>query len=277
MKKHELTFLLLMAGILVLTACDKDGEIQSVDVSVAELEAAYDDAYEEVDAIVESTLSFFDVAGRVAEGEEDEIIRCGVKTHDFENKTITIDFGDGCVGRGNRMRKGKIIITYTDRKFIPGSTATITFEGFSINDIEVEGIRTRTNVSSTIYDNPSFTITLENGKMTWPDGTFAERNVTHTRTWERSGSPLNDSFVVEGSSEGINRNGVSYTVRIMAPVRYKRACWSSGVFIPVEGIKLVEREGMEDVLVDYGDGTCDNLVTITVNGVSKEVEITNRK
>jgi hypothetical protein len=36
---------------------------------------------------------------------------------------------------------------------------------------------------------------------------------------------------------------------------------------------LFKREGHPDMLIDYGDGTCDTLVTVTVNGVSREVDL----
>lgn len=275
MKAFRLPLLLAGSVLFLFTSCDKEKETEAIDTSPAELEATYDDAFEEVDAIVESTMVFFNENGRVAEEVEDELIRCGIKTHDFENKTITIDFGDGCEGWGGRIRKGKIIITYTDRKFVPGSIWTITFEDFYINDIKVEGVRTCTNVSTSFEDDPSFNITLENGKLTWPDGTFAEREANHTRTWIRMGSPLRDEITLIGSASGVNRRGVSYTVTIVSMLRFKRACWASRIFIPVEGVKLIKREGQPDVLIDYGDGTCDSMVTVTIDGISREVNLRN--
>jgi hypothetical protein len=58
-------------------------------------------------------------------------------------------------------------------------------------------------------------------------------------------------------------------------IRYKRACWATRIFIPVEGTKLIKREGYPDTLVDYGDGTCDALVTVTVDGISREINLRN--
>jgi hypothetical protein len=276
MKAFRLPLLLAGSILFILSSCDKEKETEAIDTSPAELEATYDDAFEEVDAIVESTMNYFNENARVAETEEEnDLIRCGIKTHDYENKIITIDFGDGCEGWGGRIRKGKIIITYTDRKFVPGSVWTITFEDFYINDIQVEGLRTCTNVSTSFEDDPSFNITLENGKLTWPDGTFAEREANHTRTWIRMGSPLRDEITLIGSASGTNRRGVAYTVTIVSMLRFKRACWATRIFIPVEGVKLIKREGYPDVLIDYGDGACDALVTVTIDGVSREMNLRN--
>ena len=273
MKAFRLPLLFAGAMLFLFTACNKEDETPGMDDSPVELEATYDDTFEEVDAIVDAAMTYFNEGGRVAEEEVDELIRCGIRTHDYENKTITIDFGDGCIGWGGRIRKGKIIITYTDRKFVPGSIWITTFEDFYVNDIKVEGLRTCTNVSVSIEDNPSFNIMLEGGKLTWPDGTFAEREANHTRTWIRMGSPLRDEITLIGSASGVNRRGVSYTVTIVSMLRFKRACWATRIFIPVEGVKLIKREGQPDVLIDYGDGTCDSLVTVTINGVSREVDL----
>ena len=43
--------------------------------------------------------------------------------------------------------------------------------------------------------------------------------------------------------------------------------------IPVEGIKVKKFEDGTIVTIDYGDGTCDNLVTITKDGVTETVEL----
>ncbi|MBR9998477.1 MAG: hypothetical protein KFF73_05865 [Cyclobacteriaceae bacterium] len=275
MKAFGLRLLVAGSVLLAITSCDKEEETQAIDTAPVALEATYDDTFEEVDGIVESAMIYFNENGRVAEEEVDERIRCGIKTHDFENNTIIIDFGEGCVGWGGRIRKGKVIITYTDRKFIPGSVWVTTFEDFYVNDIKVEGVRTCTNVSASLDDHPSFNIMLENGKLTWPDGTFAEREANHTRTWIRMGNPLRDEVTVIGSASGKNRREVNYTMTIVSMMKYKRACWATRIFIPVEGVKLFKRDGQPDMLIDYGDGTCDSLVTVTVDGISREVDLRN--
>jgi hypothetical protein len=40
----------------------------------------------------------------------------------------------------------------------------------------------------------------------------------------------------------------------------------------VDGVKLLttEKRQME---INYGDGACDRIVTVTINGTSKEIEI----
>ena len=62
-------------------------------------------------------------------------------------------------------------------------------------------------------------------------------------------------------------------MEITKPLVFKRECSSSRKFsIAVEGTKELTIDG-KLIVIDYGDGTCDNKVTITINGTSKEVEV----
>jgi hypothetical protein len=62
-------------------------------------------------------------------------------------KTITIDFGDACVGLDGKLRSGKIIISLTAPLRQPGSVLTISLENFYINHIHIEGTKTISNLS----------------------------------------------------------------------------------------------------------------------------------
>ena len=187
--------------------------------------------------------------------------------------TITIDFGTGCTDARGNVRKGIIRIKYNGRRFLPTSTVETTFEGYYINDVKIEGTRTVTNISGSTESAPKYTIVLVGGKTTWPDGTFATREVNRTREWIRATTPLLDSWIITGTASGTNRKSRVYSMEITKPLVFKRECASSRkVSIAVEGTKELTVDG-KLVVIDYGDGTCDNKVTITINGTSKEVEV----
>jgi hypothetical protein len=269
-----------LATIIALTffasSCQEDvespGQLSEVDILAVENEAVAESAFEDIDDIGFESLLYFESGGRIAENE-DSPIRCAVKTHDTENKTIVVDFGEGCIGKNGRERKGKIIITYTDRKFMPGAVHTMTFENFYVDGKLIEGTRTRTNISAGTDDYLRFSVVLENGKVTWEDGTFATREANWETSRIRTPNPINDERIRTGSASGINKEGLEYTVNITKAIVWKRACMASDrIKIPVEGIKVKITDG-NTVTVDYGDGTCDNLVTITKDGVSETVEL----
>ena len=82
---------------------------------------------------------------------------------------------------------------------------------------------------------------------------------------------MNDEFIVEGTANGKNREGVQYNVRILTPIKYRVACWATGVFIPVEGEKEIKIDE-KVVLIYYGDGSCDRTIIISVDGQMKQYQ-----
>lgn len=192
--------------------------------------------------------------------------------------TIVFDFGDGCEDIFGNVRKGKIIVNFVGRRFLPGSVITTTFDGYSINDIALEGVRTLTNISASSEDSPMFQVTLEDGKATWPDGNVATREHCFVRTWIRALNPLNDELEVvqcddvEVAASGTNRRGRAYTMSILEPIVYKRGCP-----LAVSGVKeFTDVASGKVITVDYGDGECDRIITITVGGESRNVNVGRR-
>jgi hypothetical protein len=188
--------------------------------------------------------------------------------------TITVDFGTvGCTdGKGN-TRKGKIVVEFHGRRFMPGATITTYLQAYEINGIKLEGTRIVTNATTSTEETPAFTIVLSGGRVTWPDASIATREVERTRVWHRETNPLNDSWTISGTASGTNRKGKEYAISITKPLVYKRECALNGkIFMAVEGTKELTTDGKK-VTIDYGAGECDRLVTITINGVSREVEV----
>ena len=234
-------------------------------------EAAFDD----VEDLTEESLdlSSFD-AGRFGRRN---IPDCAVVTKDEEAQTITIDFGDGCEGRRGRIRSGVIIITWTGTRGEAGFTKVVTFENFFVDGVQVEGTRTSVNVSGSDANPKIHNVTLVGGQLTFEDGTIATRDADHTRTWEETEDDVIKTKY--GNASGINLDGLQYSkvVDESNPLLFKRSCKESGIFAPVSGITTISVEGEEDKIIDYGDGTCDNIATVTQGDVTEEIELNARK
>jgi hypothetical protein len=267
---------------MIITACEEQeehtlqGGIDEQDIESMSSEEELQTAYDELDLISieanENMDSDKNPGGRVQTDETDRFTRCASVTHHKEAMTITIDFGDGCEGPDGKVRSGIIYITYTGRLLIPGSVWTITSRGYTVNRKLLEGTKTITNISESIRNDVSFHKLLEGGKITWPDETFATREVDKTFTWVRGDNPLMDEFHVEGVANGLTRRGIAYESTNISTIIWKRVCRLHGVCIPVQGLKLVERRALPDILLDFGDGQCDTQVTITKNGQSRVIE-----
>lgn len=257
--------LIPVIGMMVLiSSCSEDGEtgtdlVQEFDL---ESEATIEANYEDVDDIVDAGVESQDPNGRIA---EDEILDGATITHDRDNSIITIDYGTGVEGPGGRIRKGQVIITYDGLRWEPGSFREVTFEDFSIDDVQVEGIRRLENTAESTDDNPEFTVTLQGGKLTFTDSTTATREVNKVRSWDRAANPINDEVGVTGSASGSRRDGVTYSVEILERIVYKRDCRRARIFVPVAGVKQIT-SGENVAVIDYGDGECDNIATVSING-----------
>ena len=154
---------------------------------------------------------------------------------------------------------------------MPGSTVVTTTDNYTINGIKLEGTRTLTNITGSTSDAPKFEAMLANGKATFiADGTVAERESDITWQWTRAANPADDYLTIDQSStaSGVTRAGRSYEVSLTKALKYKRFCG-----IAVEGIKNYIIDGSKQITIDYGDGTCDKSVTITVNGITRNLTV----
>lgn len=261
--------------IALLSSCaEQELPFNPQDSDNAEIEVLAEAYFEDTDDIAANAMLGINEDGGRYENIEDERTTCATVTYtgDRTGGTIVIDFGNGCTDARQTTRKGKIIITYEGRRFLPNSKVTTTFENYFVNDIKIEGTRTLTNVTESRVDAPKFRIVLQGGKATWPDGSFITRESDHVREWKRAVSPLNDEIWVTGNASGTNKSERSYTVEITNPLIYKRTCAAERVFIAVQGTKVL-RTNSREVITDYGDGTCNRTITITVNGVSREITV----
>ena len=150
-------------------------------------EAAMESVMEDLDNVAEAAMIAANAGGRFF---EDELLSCATVTQNQELKTVIIDFGDGCIGPRGRMRSGRIVITYTDRRLVSGAVKTVTLEDFEVDSVGIEGTRVFTNIMESENDFPMFRIQLMGGRLTFSDGTIATRESDHTRTWVRGANPL---------------------------------------------------------------------------------------
>jgi len=185
-------------------------------------------------------------------------------------KTVTIDFGNGCLGKDGKLRKGKIITVYTGKMHIPGSKATTTFDGYMVDSFHVEGTHIVQNVSSS--NQRAWNRRVVDGKITNTNsGKWVSWNCdkTHTQV-EGNGTPFwpfDDVFNITGSAKGEKSNGNSWSAEVSTPLVRKFICYWI-----VSGTVNITHNGVSGVL-DYGNGECDNKATITVNGVVKDITL----
>lgn len=279
----------------VVSCSDESTQLQQEAADVAE-DAITDYYFEDADDMAGLAIisdSGTDDGGRVASGARnvnvnDQRFTCATVTITLDEDStpntpkgeIVIDFGNGCTDVIGNERKGKIHVRFTGRRFCANTTVVTTFENYSVNGIKLSGTRTLTVLTPCANINSAkFRIRLENGKAIWPDGTEATRAHCLEREWKRNqNNLLLDELVITQCADenitasGNNRRGRAYTMSIVEPVIYKRGCP-----IAVSGIKQFTDVATNKVItVNYGDGSCDRVITITVDGNSRNVNVNKR-
>lgn len=176
---------------------------------------------------------------------------------------ITIDYGEGCSSwMFDVVKSGKIIITITGWLHEEGSQRIVTFEDFYVNDNLIEGVFTFTNLG-----NASYSCTLVGGKITTPEGVIT-RDSERIRTRIRGGETddrSDDVYEITGNASGKTINDVYYTKLITKPLIREWDCFwiTSGTIETTLNEETV-------VVIDFGDGECDNIATKSINGGEPE-------
>jgi len=280
----------LIAGATLLFSCKEEDRLTFTDTQEVGEEAVTDSYYLDMDDMATvaigapedeeysggrkaTTITISDI--RFCPGTKVTIAPTDNSTASHPKGVITVDFGVGCNDQHGNIRTGKLIFTYDKWRFEPGSTVVTTTDNYTINGIKLEGTRTLTNVNDEsddlVLDPRKFNVVLENGKATFlAEGTTAERESDITWSLYSQGDVNDDYLVIEPTSEasGKTRTGHNYQVDVFEALIYKRSCG-----IAVSGIKKYILDADKEITIDYGQGTCDKSVIVTVNGTSRTFSI----
>lgn len=293
-----------LVSILLLTSCKKEvsesvSPVQEEEAanyntqSEAENEVVFNDVFDNVMGVnTEVGFGGTGVFGRVASGNStgrdmniDSMPSCLKVTITRLNQPepfpvkIIMDFGTGCPSPDGHVRYGKIITVYSGRLITPGKSATTTFDGFRLDSMTVQGIHKITNTTSMGSNQAQYTVDVTEAKLTKPNGDYSlwssHRIITQI---EGNGTnlPADDIFSIRGSAQGRVKHGSSlyaWQSEIIEPLKKKFTCrWIS------KGIIRIKRETLAAsspwvAILNYGNGECDFLATLTINGVTHPIQL----
>jgi hypothetical protein len=172
-----------------------------------------------------------------------------------------IDYGAGCTDPvDGKVRKGQIICMLDRPWDSLGAVITITFDTFYVGAIHFEGTTTLTRTGPASFHKSVVQGKCSKGGATPWDILFdAERDITFTSGANVSTDP--QVVTISGTNHGTDRNGKTWTANITTPVVRDLGCtWIT------KGVVVISPEGKADRTVDFGDGTCNNKATITIEG-----------
>lgn len=282
MKTLKYYLLAILILPLFFAACESD-EVNSLET--VDDESVTDAIYDDVDVLSD------DVLGRSLGSAQKTIVAdtCPVVTvtlNGENDRSVTVDFGAGCEGKGyrERVRSGKVLIHVTGVYGEEGFKRVVTFDNYYVNGHKVEGTRTVENMGENGSGNIYFNVSLVGGKVTTPSGKVITRESSRVREWIEGmgtkGYVWDDVYSITGTANGVNSNGNNYTATITTPLIAAANCrWLK------EGVIEHVVEGGKTYSIDYGagdqagaiTGNCDPIALVTSEGKNYTVYLWNRR
>jgi len=254
-------------GIL-FTSCKKDETEPNSDTSISQDDTFAESIFDNATNIADEAYGLGSSGLKSSAAESIFLGPCAEVTLDTTvyPYALIIDFGDeNCLCNDGRYRRGKIIVTFTGRYRHPGTVITTGFDDYFVNDNQVDGTKVVTNMGLNDSGHPYFTVNvngvihlaLNGGTLSWnaqKEREWIEGYMTHRLR--------DDVYLITGEADGIRPNGKTWEREIINPLRKELNCR----YI-VSGTVEIRPENMSTRLLDYGDGECDNIATILIDGV----------
>ncbi len=188
-------------------------------------------------------------------------------------KFLTIDYGtDNCSDFYDVLRRGTIEAQFTDQYFRNGSQVLVTLNGYHRNNNTATNGLTITNMGKNSAGNGVWRLQVTDGIITTVDGYEIQWQGIVEFEWTNGTTDTlhvwNDEYAVTGEYSGVNRDSRFFDVNITDPMDFKKGC-------PIyrSGELTITPDNLKERTVDYGDGTCDNKVTVHVKNRDNEISV----
>ncbi len=209
------------------------------------------------------------------------LAQCATLTFDTLVSTnadsITVNFGNSnCLCADGRYRRGSLLIVYTGKYRDSLTTITVTPVNYFVNDNKVNGSKTVKNLGHNaqghlVYDisaNLSIVKADNSGTIQWT-GTRQREWLTgeNTLLW------IDDKYSITGNASGTNANGRSFTSAITSgkPLIRDMSIGCRKHFI--SGEIQHTPQGKPTRIIDFGNGTCDDQATVTINSATYTITL----
>ena len=243
--------LLLSGLVLVVVSCSNDLEDAQLDadqtISSSEVKTILetDEFSSAADGVITDLFQQGE-SGKSAKNED-----CFVA--DFSDTGFTVNFDNCSVEGSEEVLNGILTVTYEEGE---ESTAfTTTYADLSVGDVVINGTRNFTISSDSENENSSFTI-ISNMSIELADGSVIEEAGTKTFGVAFDFEDFSNSALTIDGNWTVTADGNSYVVNVTSTLVANFGC----DYI-TEGVMAVTKNGL-DVVVDFGDGSCDSVAEI---------------
>ncbi|MCW5515243.1 hypothetical protein [Muriicola sp. Z0-33] len=182
---------------------------------------------------------------------------------EYTDTGFTVVF-ENCVLNGSDNVNGTLTVTYAVGQ--ESATFTATYDAFYVGEIELNGTRSYSVDGNEAEGSFSFSVTSDM-EVTMPNGDTIAENGTRTFGFAFGENLETSTFTIDGNW-AVFHDGNSYAVEVTTTLEGNFSC---GYL--TSGSMDVNKNGLE-VSVDFGDGSCDEMVTVIYpNGATEDVSI----
>ena len=281
MKTHKLilAMFMLVALSVLYTGCKKDEDPEPQNGDEKNINATKDDAL--ADKIFSELTDITDEAMRSQDKSYKDFVLdtifmgpCVIVTIDTLAFpfTITIDFGtENCLCNDNKWRRGKILVEHDGPYWAVGTEITTTTDNYFVNNHQVLGTKIVTNMGLNTAGNPSWTVDVD-GQIIKPDGGVISWIADRMREWaEGHNTPFiwwDDVYMISGTHYVVASNGSTLSATATEPLEFALNCyWIKS------GVIEFQHSELPLIILDYGNGSCDNDATVTINGTTYNIQL----
>jgi hypothetical protein len=262
----------IFTAVLALNSCQKEKAVVN---TVTNDTPAVNQQSLQITTMFNEVLSVVEAAKSGNSFKNEGVLsNCAVVTIDSVSNphSILIDFGTGCVSSDGSFRSGSIQAYYnfdtkSAFKTTTGAYVNATCSAYTIDNIQYNGTANINNDGPNGRGNLEFPIAIN---ATIEDiNTSITKSINATTKYEwltgnTTSTKDDDQIALSGSYTGVEQSGSNYTVSILQPLIQNRADGCNQY--PVAG-QLQYQVGTQSAhLIDYGNGTCDDQATETVDG-----------
>lgn len=187
---------------------------------------------------------------------------------------IVVDFDTiNCLCNDGRNRRGKVICNYTGVYKDSGESRTITFENYYVNDHLVSGTEIINALGNNENLQPEYTVSVD-GVISLLDtaGTYTYK-ANLERTWVQGSNTVvwgDDLYELTGEVFGNDKYRNYYAMKTVSPISKPTnlVCkYLNG------GVLEIQQEGRTFRKLDYGNGDCDDDVTVTIDNKTHNLKL----
>ncbi|WP_075603810.1 hypothetical protein [Saccharicrinis aurantiacus] len=189
-------------------------------------------------------------------------------------RTVILDYGDSTELTDGRIISGEVEIVLSNKDVIGGSTRTITYNNFTVDDVNMNGTSVKSFTGGKTEDK--VVNIVSDLVIVLPEGVTINRTAEKIRTWstglDTPEDHSDDVMEITGWADCEDSDGNTYRRDITTPLVKKGDCR----FV-VSGEVNITKGDNTFATINYGDGECDNIAVVTTEEESKEITIGEHK